>query len=126
MSRRVGIIGPDGKVAKWPTEYVDESDFDRGSDPAPVRVGMGKGYFALIPPGMKMLPFVIRDAIMNEIKDLKEIEAARVKKAAIDAIASGEDTETAIEVGDEEAETPAAPTTPVLNTGRGNRSSNRS
>ncbi len=62
-----------GKNTRWPTQYVDESEFDRGQDPAPNRIEIIKGWFCLLPPGQPtFLPFLTREALLKEIEIEKE------------------------------------------------------
>lgn len=70
----------EGKTSKWPTQYVDEQDFDRGQDPAPNRVELNKEFFCLLAPGTTFLPFVTRESLMKEIEEYKKsLEASNEK-----------------------------------------------
>lgn len=98
MSNRIGRLNEEGKVTKWPREYVDTSEFDRGQDPAPVRVGLDKEFFALMPHGMAYLPFVLREEILQEVKEFKEKEKSESKKTTEPAYEPTDESEATVPV----------------------------
>lgn len=80
MGNHIGVR-KNGKVVLWPEEYADGAPFSIEADPAPTRAMLDEEHFLVLQPGQgTFLPFVTREAALEEIKEMK-----KAKKEAEDA-----------------------------------------